>query len=267
MLNHVWAFLVIVGILTGFGTALYTANTGTVTSKVVAGKTVTEIHPYTTFEEKMKAVGDAGNMIGKEVFNMVGFEYTDSAGKVKDGAVGIAVGYIGLIAFWLGLMKLAEAAGLIAILSRLIQPLFRFIFPSIPKDHPAAGAILLNFAANMLGLDNAATPLGIKAMQELQTLNGEKDKASNAMCMFLALNVSSLTLIPASVIALRAEHSKEPASFMPVMLVATFCGSLTAFILCKIAERFSKDTRQVLAEGSGSDGNFEAGVSEGEVRS
>jgi spore maturation protein A len=147
------------------------------------------------------------------------------------------------MALWLGFMKVAEAAGLIQLLARAIAPVFRFVFPKVPPDHPAAGAMLMNIAANMLGLDNAATPLGIKAMQELQQLNGEKETASNAMCMFLALNVSSLTLIPASIIGYRVTmHSKNPTSFWVPMIIATACGKVTAITLCKIAERFSKDT-------------------------
>lgn len=233
MLNHIWAALIIIGIVVGFGSALHKASYGETVTKVVDGKEVTETVIYRTWKERAKAVGDSGNTLAREVFRLVGM----------DGAVGIAIGYIGMIALWLGVMRVAEAAGLISLLSRMIAPLFRYIFPSVPRDHPASGAILMNFAANMMGLDNAATPLGIKAMQELQKLNGRKDTASNAMCMFLSLNVSSLTLIPASVIALRAEQkSAAPTSFMPVMLIATFCGTLTAFVLCKIAERFSKDT-------------------------
>ena len=243
MLNHIWALLIAVGILVGAGKAMHTVSTGTTVEKTVDGRKVTERVEYTTWKQQAKALGDAGNRMTKEVFNQVGFTWTDPAGKTKDGAVGIAIGYIGMIALWLGLMKVAEAAGLVAALSRLIAPLFRFIFPTIPKDHPAGGAILMNFSANMLGLDNAATPLGIKAMQELQKLNGRKDTASNAMCMFLAINVSSLTLVPASVIALRAaQGSASPANFMPVMLLATSCGHVAAFVLCKLAERMSPDT-------------------------
>lgn len=261
MLNHVWAFLIVFGILTGLGSAVYKAETVQTVTKQMDGKTVTETVEYTGWKQKAKAIAASGNEMTKEVFRMVGFQYTDPVTKsTRDGAVGIAVGYIGLIAFWLGIMKVAEAAGLITALSRLIQPLFRFMFPSIPKDHPASGAILLNFSANMLGLDNAATPLGIKAMKELQSLNGKKDTASNAMCMFLAMNVSSLTLIPASVIALRgSQNSASPAGFMPVMLVATCIGTVSAFLLCKLMERFTPDTPQAdLSEAANSDSEVKA---------
>lgn len=243
MLNHIWAFLVVVGILVGLGSAVYKAQTGTTVTTTVDGVTTTETVRYDTWKQKAAAITGEGNRLAGAMFDLVGFQYRTEEGGTRDGAVGIAIGYIGLIAFWLGLMKLAEAAGLVAALSRAIAPLFRIIFPSIPRDHPASGAILLNFSANMLGLDNAATPLGIKAMQELQKLNGKKDTASHAMCMFLALNVSSLTLIPASIIALRASQgSTAPAQFWPVMIVATFLGTLTAFVLCKIMERITADT-------------------------
>lgn len=243
MLNHIWAFLIVVGIITGFGSALYKAQTGTTITKVVDGVSVTETVRYDNWKQKAASVSAEGSKMTTQLFNLIGFQASASEGKVSiSGAVGIAIGYIGLIAFWLGLMKLAEAAGLILALSRIIAPLFRFIFPSIPKNHPASGAILMNFSANMLGLDNAATPLGIKAMQELQKLNGNKDTATHAMCMFLCLNVSSLTIVPASVIALRAQQgSISPAQFWPVMLVATFIGTLTAFTLCKICARLSPD--------------------------
>lgn len=236
MLNHIWAFLVVVGIITGLGGAIHKAQTGTTTTTEIDGVAVTETVRYDTWKEKAAAITSEGNRIAGAMFNLVGFQ------EGGGGAVGIAIGYIGLIAFWLGLMKLAEKAGLVAALSRLIAPLFRIIFPGVPKNHPASGAILLNFSANMLGLDNAATPLGIKAMQELQKLNGKKDTATHAMCMFLALNVSSLTIVPASIIALRAQqNSAAPAQFWPVMLVATFIGSITAFTLCKIWARLSPD--------------------------
>lgn len=242
MLNHIWAFLIVIGILTGFGGAVFKAQTGTTTTSKVDGVTVTETVRYSTWKQKAASITNAGNRMAGDMFDMVGFQYERADGGISNGAVGIAFSYIGLIAFWLGLMKLAEAAGLVAALSRLIAPVFRLIFPSIPRNHPASGAILLNFSANMLGLDNAATPLGIKAMQELQKLNGKKDTATQAMCMFLCLNVSSLTIIPATVIALRASQgSASPAQFWPVMLIATFIGSATALLLCKVMERLSTD--------------------------
>ena len=122
-----------------------------------------------------------------------------------------AFGLISIMTFWLGIMKLIEASGLIEILKRLLRPLAYFLFPALPRDHPAMNALLMNMSANVLGLGNAATPFGIKAMEELQRLNPLRDTASDEMCTFLALNTSSLTLLPTTVIALRAAAgSTEP---------------------------------------------------------
>ncbi len=116
----------------------------------------------------------------------------------------ISLGLTGVMCFWLGIMKVGENGGAIKIFSKLISPFFSRLFPELPKDHPAMGSILMNYSANMLGLDNAATPLGLKAMKELQDINPKKDQASNAMIMFLTLNTAGFTIIPVSIIALRA---------------------------------------------------------------
>src|SRR6185503_1046397 len=119
-------------------------------------------------------------------------------------AVEIALGLVGIMTLWLGIMRVAEKAGLIAMLGRALRPFSRLLFPEIPPDHPAIGAMIMNIAANMLGLSNAATPLGIKAMEELQTLNPDKETASNAMVTFMALNTDGIQLIPATIIAVLA---------------------------------------------------------------
>lgn len=119
-----------------------------------------------------------------------------AAFDMADFAVKLAIGLIGIMALWLGMMRIAEKSGLIHVLVKVVNPVMRFIFPDIPKDHPALGAISLNIAANMLGLGNAATPFGIKAMEELQNLNPHKEKATNAMCMFLTINTASVQLVP-----------------------------------------------------------------------
>jgi len=119
-----------------------------------------------------------------------------AAFDMAEFAVNLAIGLIGAMALWLGLMKIAEESGLIRIFNRLVEPVLKYLFPDVPKDHPAFSAISLNMAANVLGLSNAATPLGIKAMEELQTLNDSEDEATDAMCMFLAINTSSVQLLP-----------------------------------------------------------------------
>ena len=135
---------------------------------------------------------------------------TDAAISMAKTAVEIAISLIGIMALWLGTMKIAEESGLISIIARALRPIMVRLFPDVPKDHPAMGSIVLNMAANILGLGNAATPLGLKAMEELQELNPKKDTATNAMCTFLAINTSSVQIIlPATVVALMGAESNQ----------------------------------------------------------
>lgn len=155
------------------------------------------------------------------------------------GAVELALGLIGVMALFLGLMKIAEAGGLLTIIARVIRPLMTRLFPDVPADHPAMGAMILNLSANALGLGNAATPFGIRAMQELDKLNPNKGTASNAMVLFLAINTSSITLLPTGVIALRAAAgSAEPASILPTTLFATICATAAAIVAAKLLQRW-----------------------------
>jgi len=155
------------------------------------------------------------------------------------GAVELAIGLIGVMALFLGLMKVAEEGGLLKVLSRLIRPLMVRLFPEVPADHPAMGAMILNLSANMLGLGNAATPFGIRAMQELDRLNPRKGTATDAMALFLAVNTSNITLLPTGVIALRAAAgSIDPAGILPTTLLATTGSTLVAIIAAKLYARF-----------------------------
>src|SRR6185295_13790505 len=130
-------------------------------------------------------------------------------------SVEICIGLIGIMALWLGLLNIAKDAGLIAAFARIMRPLMRWLFPEVPDGHPAQGAMLMNFSANMIGLDNAATPMGLKAMEELQTLNPVKDTATNSMAQFLAINCGSITLIPFTIISFRyLSGSKDPAGII-----------------------------------------------------
>jgi spore maturation protein SpmA/spore maturation protein SpmB len=155
-------------------------------------------------------------------------------------AVNLCNGLIGVMALFMGFMNIAEKAGGIRFLSRIIGPFFSKIFPGVPKGHPAHGHMMMNFSANLLGLDNAATPFGIKAMESLQELNTEKDKASNAQIMFLCLHASGLTLIPVSIIALRAGAGAENATdiFVPCM-IATFAATMAALLIVSVRQRIS----------------------------
>ncbi|MGJ8726628.1 MAG: nucleoside recognition domain-containing protein [Roseibacillus sp.] len=152
----------------------------------------------------------------------------------------LSLGYIGGMALWLGIMRIGEKSGAVNMLARLINPLFSRLFPEVPKGHPAQGSIIMNFAANLLGLDNAATPLGLKAMKDLQDLNPVKDTASNAQIMFLVLNTSGLTIIPVSVMILRsAAGAGNPADIFVPILIATYCSSFVGLLLVSILQRIN----------------------------
>ncbi len=154
-------------------------------------------------------------------------------------AVKIALGLIGIMALWLGVMKVAEDAGLIAKLANMIKPITKKLFPEIPSDHPAIGAMLMNISANMLGLGNAATPFGLKAMDELDKLNPEKGTATNAMVTFLAINTAGLTLIPATAIAVRAaQGSADPAIIIGTSIFGASCATIAGIVAAKLFEKF-----------------------------
>ncbi len=160
----------------------------------------------------------------------------------------ISLGLVGMMTFALGIMKIGEKGGMINIFAKAVGPFFNKLFPEIPKNHPALGSILMNFSANALGLDNAATPLGLKAMKELQELNPSKDTASNAQIMFIVLNASSLTLLPISIMAYRQEAGAAQPSdvFLPI-LIATFFSTLAALILVAIYQKINLFNKTILA--------------------
>lgn len=177
------------------------------------------------------------------------------------GAVELALGLVGVMALFLGLMKIAEAGGLLTIIARLIRPLMTRLFPDVPPEHPAMGAMILNLSANALGLGNTATPFGIRAMQELDKLNPHKGTATNAMVLFLAINTSSVTLLPTGVIALRAAAgSMEPAAILPTTLFASLCATATAIIAAKLLQRGSLNTAALPAGAAGAEASDELKV-------
>jgi spore maturation protein SpmA len=154
----------------------------------------------------------------------------------------ISLGLTGVMCFWLGIMRVGEKGGAIAIFSKLISPFFSRLFPEIPKDHPAMGSILMNYSANMLGLDNAATPLGLKAMNELQEINPNKEQASNAMIMFLTLNTAGFTIIPVSIIAFRATAGAlNPTDIFLPLLISTYGGMIAGLIVCTFIQKIKWD--------------------------
>ncbi len=163
---------------------------------------------------------------------------TEAAINASKLAVEISIGLVGLMALWLGIMKIAEVSGLINIIARGLRPLTIRLFPDIPPDHPAIGSIVLNMAANVLGLGNAATPLGLKAMEELQELNPQKDTATNAMVMFLAINTSSVQIIiPATVVALMGMAASQ---IFVTTILATTASTITAVVMVKLLEKMKQ---------------------------
>lgn len=159
----------------------------------------------------------------------------------------ISIGLTGMLALWLGVMKVGERAGLVNVLARVLSPVFSKLFPDIPKGHPATGSIFMNIAANMLGLDNAATPLGLKAMEQLQTLNTKKDTATNPMIMFLVLNTSGLTIIPVSILSYRAQQgAAQPTDVFIPILLATTVATLAGIIFTSLYQKINLFNRTLL---------------------
>ena len=162
----------------------------------------------------------------------------------------LSLGLTGVLSLWMGIMKIGEKGGLVAALARVLSPVLCKIFPDVPKGHPAMGTMFMNFSANMLGLDNAATPMGLKAMQELQELNPKKDTASNPMIMFLVLNTSGLTLIPVSVLTFRTQMgAANPTDIFLPILLATTVATLVGLLVTSIYQRINLFNRTMVQIG------------------
>jgi spore maturation protein SpmA len=179
-------------------------------------------------------------MVLEEVSFLKMKEITNAALEYSGIAVNIAIGLIGVMALWLGIMKIAESAGLINLIASWLKPFTKRLFPDIPPDHPAMGAMIMNMSANMLGLGNAATPFGLKAMEELDSINPNKGTATNSMVTFLAINTAGMTLIPASAIAIRAASgSSDPAIIIGTSLFGSFCATVAGVMAAKLLENIS----------------------------
>lgn len=171
----------------------------------------------------------------------------DSTFSSSKTAFEISLGLTGVLSLWMGVMKIGEKGGVVNVLARLLSPIFTKLFPDIPKGHPVTGSIFMNIAANMLGLDNAATPLGLKAMEQMQELNTKKDTASNPMIMFLVLNTSGLTLIPVSIMVYRAQMgAAQPTDIFIPILLATFFSTIVGIIVTSLFQRINLLNRTVL---------------------
>jgi spore maturation protein A len=222
MLNKIWFSLLCLGLVYGFAKASYQIATG--------------YEPAPTDQVAETDAIDAANQ--KNALVAMGKRLTDATLEAATLAVEICLGLIGFMALWLGLLSIARDAGLVDAFARLMRPLVRWLFPGIPNGHPAQGAILMNLSANMLGLDNAATPMGLKAMTELQTLNPVKDTATNSMVMFLAINNSSVTIIPITVIGVRAiTGSVNPTAPLAGTLIVTTVSTISAVLLVRLLAR------------------------------
>jgi spore maturation protein A len=235
MLNKIWFCLLCIGIVYGFGKASYQTAAGVKPPKPDANAS-------------SPGGPDDKTLSDESAFVAMGRRLNDATLDAAQSAVQICITLIGIMALWLGLMNVARDAGLIDAFARLLRPLMRWLFPGIPNGHPAQGAILMNLSANMIGLDNAATPMGLKAMTELQTLNPVKDTATNSMAMFLAINNSSVTLIPITIIGFRAATgSRNPTEPLAGTLIATTISTVAAVFITRWLSR--RPAYQVAPEG------------------
>ena len=174
-------------------------------------------------------------------------EMMDSTFKMSNTAFEMTLGLTGTLTLWMGILKIGEDSGLVDKLARFLSPVLTKLFPEIPKNHPALGSIFMNISANMLGLDNAATPVGLKAMQELQSINEKKDTASNSMIMFLVLNTSGLTIIPVSIMAYRSKFgAADPADVFIPLLLTTMCSSIVGLLTVSLYQRINLFQKNIL---------------------
>jgi len=221
MMNKIWFGLLFVGIVYGFGKATYQQLSGT---PPINKEAIAENGDVAAGDQKpFQPIQDAGQAL------------TNATLESAELAVSICLGLIGVMVLWLGLMNVAKDAGMVDAFAYMMRPLMHWLFPDVPDGHPAQGAMLMNMSANMLGLDNAATPFGLQAMRELQKLNPTSDTATNAMAMFLAINTSNVTLIPISIIAFRhAAESENPASPIAGIILATAFSTIVAILVTKM---------------------------------
>lgn len=262
LLSRIWSAFIIVAILVASAKYLSSDSYASIYNDMVVGKSgdtvqiaqknLHELEPLLI--EKLKTeslvIQDKIHYQNQDNNQVSIYRVQEATGIIGTGqtAVEISLGLVGIMTLFMGFMNIAEKAGGINFLSRLIQPFFSKLFPEVPKGHPSFGLMMLNFSANLLGLDNAATPFGLKAMDSLQTLNPDKEKATNAQIMFLCLHASGLTLIPVSIIAIRSSlNSATPTDiFLPTML-ATFSATMAAMIIVSIRQRINLLQPVVLA--------------------
>jgi spore maturation protein A len=230
MMNRIWFWLLLVGIVYGFGKAAVQTFNG-------AQQPVEAAVEVVDATDGVDAGADAESTTTGP-FQQQGEALTNAALEAAALAVEICIGLIGIMVLWLGLLNIAKDAGLVDALARALGPVMRWLFPEIPAGHPAHGAMLMNISANMLGLENAATPFGLQAMRELQTLNPSKDTATNSMATFLAINTSNVTLVPITIIALRVSAgSNNPTQPLAGMILTTTITTIVAVVAVRMLAR------------------------------
>jgi spore maturation protein A len=237
MLNKIWFWLLCIGIVYGFCKAAYQTASG------VAVKQDTPAVSQFASESAKPAVTNTAEpkKLPQTPLTAMGAGLNDALLAAAKMTIEICITLIGTMALWLGLLNVAKDAGLIDAFARVMSPLMRWLFPEVPDGHPAQGAMLMNFAANMLGLDNAATPMGLKAMEELQTLNPVKDTVTNSMAQFLAINCGSITLIPFTIISFRfARNSTNPSGIIVGCWIASAASVIAAVVVARLLSRSPK---------------------------
>ena len=254
VLSRIWSMFIIIAIAVASFKYLFSDNYKAIYNDMVVGKGGDTVAIATKpladvpleISEKLKqeklVIKDKIHYQNQDTDKVRIYRVQEASGVIGTAqtAVEISLGLIGIMTLFMGFMNIAERAGGINLLSRIIQPFFSKLFPEVPKGHPSFGLMMLNFSANLLGLDNAATPFGLKAMDSLQSLNQDKEKATNAQIMFLCLHASGLTLIPVSIIATRSSlNSATPTDiFLPTM-IATFCATMAAMIIVSIRQKIN----------------------------
>ena len=254
VLSRIWSMFIIIAIAVASFKYLFSDNYKAIYNDMVVGKGGDTVAIATKpladvpleISEKLKqeklVIKDKIHYQNQDTDKVRIYRVQEASGVIGTAqtAVEISLGLIGIMTLFMGFMSIAERVGGINLLSRIIQPFFSKLFPEVPKGHPSFGLMMLNFSANLLGLDNAATPFGLKAMDSLQSLNSDKEKATNAQIMFLCLHASGLTLIPVSIIATRSSlNSATPTDiFLPTM-IATFCATMAAMIIVSIRQKIN----------------------------
>ncbi len=260
-LSRIWsAFIIIAIVVAGFKSFVFDDNK-TIFSTMIIGKSADTIRVRSTpvsqgspaiirALDSSKVYMDGNDKVIRSGENLVTFRLQTADGVIETckNAVNLSIGLIGIMALFMGFMSIAERAGGVRMLSRIIGPFFSRIFPEIPKGHPSMGHMMMNFSANLLGLDNAATPFGLKAMESLQEINPDKSRASNPQIMFLCLHASGLTLIPVSIIALRAAaRAANPMDIFIPCLIATFTATIAAMLIVAFKQKINVFQPVILA--------------------